>query len=118
MFQQVVTYHSSFRARRVKTSGMIDLWIRAKHFNGYFANETSAKFVPRLLNGQERENRFRLYKIEESSSDPALMANIITGDKRWVYGYDPDMKCRLPNGKQVTSLDRRRYVRQSRTLRS
>ena len=57
----------------------------------------SAKFVPRLLSDDQKENR-----VEISHELPAnangnenFLKNIITGDETWVYEYDVETKMQL-----------------------
>ncbi|KAJ4447750.1 hypothetical protein ANN_09758 [Periplaneta americana] len=54
----------------------------------------SAKFVPRLLTDDQRENRVRLCRDlkSEVQNDPNFLKRIVTGDESWCYGYDPESK--------------------------
>lgn len=54
----------------------------------------SAKFVPRLLTGEQKENRVSVCMEIKDRLDahPDFMAKIITGDESWIYGYDPETK--------------------------
>ncbi|KAL4119443.1 hypothetical protein QTP88_012252 [Uroleucon formosanum] len=54
----------------------------------------AAKFVPKLLSGEQKENRKQIATdlLECSESDDFFLKLIITGDETWVYGYDPETK--------------------------
>ncbi|KAJ4430628.1 hypothetical protein ANN_19217 [Periplaneta americana] len=54
----------------------------------------SAKFVPRLLTYDQRENRLRVCRNlkSEVQKDPNFLKIIVTGDESWCYGYDPESK--------------------------
>ncbi|VVC38688.1 Transposase, type 1 [Cinara cedri] len=54
----------------------------------------AAKFVPKLLSDEQKENRKRIATdlLERSESDEFFLKSIITGDETWVYGYDPETK--------------------------
>jgi len=53
-----------------------------------------AKFVPRLLTGDQREHRQTIAGdlLERSYEDVQFLKNIMIGDESWVYGYDPETK--------------------------
>jgi len=52
------------------------------------------KFVPRLLTGDQREQRQTVVRdlFERSWEDVQFLKNIVTGDESWVYGYDQETK--------------------------
>ena len=54
----------------------------------------SAKFVPKLLTGQQRELRKEISEdmLDLANHDPEFVKTIITGDETWVCGYDPETK--------------------------
>ena len=54
----------------------------------------AAKFVPRILTTEQKEWRLSVATnmLQEAESDANFMGQIITGDKTWVYGYDPQWK--------------------------
>ncbi|GFV14250.1 histone-lysine N-methyltransferase SETMAR [Trichonephila clavipes] len=54
----------------------------------------SAKFVPRLLTEDQQFQRLTTSSdlFQSEIDDPEFMKLIITGDKTWVYGYDPETK--------------------------
>jgi len=49
-----------------------------------------AKFVPRLLTDDQKENRVEISKelLANTNSNENVLKNIITGDETWFYGYD------------------------------
>jgi len=53
-----------------------------------------AKYVPRLLTDDQREQRqtFARDLFERSCEDVQFLKNIVTSDESWVYGYDPETK--------------------------
>jgi len=53
-----------------------------------------AKFVPRLLTDDQREQRQKIARdlLERSCKDVQCLKNIVTGDESWVYRYDPETK--------------------------
>ncbi|PNF31807.1 hypothetical protein B7P43_G11369, partial [Cryptotermes secundus] len=53
-----------------------------------------AKFVPRLLTPDLRDNRLAAYGAskEHLETDPDFFSKVITGDESWCYGYDPETK--------------------------
>ena len=53
-----------------------------------------AKFVPRLLTDDQREQSQTIAGdlLERSCEDVLFLKNIVTGDESWAYGYDPGTK--------------------------
>jgi len=53
-----------------------------------------AKFVPRLLTDDQREQLQTIARdlFEHSCEDVQFLKNSVTGDESWVYGYDPETK--------------------------
>jgi len=53
----------------------------------------SAKFVPRLLTNDQRENHIEISQelLANANGNENFLKNIITGDM-WVYGYDVETK--------------------------
>ena len=53
-----------------------------------------AKFVPRLLTDDHREQRQTIAGnlLECSCEYVHFLMNIVTGDESWAYGYDPETK--------------------------
>ena len=54
----------------------------------------AAKFVPRLLNNDQRDHRIQVCtELQEAvRHDPNFLSRVITGDESWVYGYDLETK--------------------------
>jgi hypothetical protein len=54
----------------------------------------SARFLLRLLSDDQKALRVSLCSElkQEARDDPNFISNIITGDEKWVYGYDPETK--------------------------
>jgi len=53
-----------------------------------------AKFVPRLLTDDQREQRqiIACDLFERSCEDVQFLKNTVTSNESWVYGYDPETK--------------------------
>ncbi|UYV80763.1 hypothetical protein LAZ67_19001657 [Cordylochernes scorpioides] len=54
----------------------------------------AAKFVPKLLNCDQKQNRMNIANemLDSVRDDPNLLQTVITGEKAWVYGYDVETK--------------------------
>ena len=54
----------------------------------------TAKFVPCLLTAEQKDDRVSVCTdlCDRAQNDPNFMCSVITGDKCWVYGYDPETK--------------------------
>jgi len=54
----------------------------------------SAKFVPRLLNDDQKQNRVEISQelLADANGNENFLKNIITGVETWVYGYDVETK--------------------------
>ena len=54
----------------------------------------SAKFVPKLLTEQQKEQWKEIAEdmLGIANHDPEFIKTIITSDKTWVYGYNPETK--------------------------
>ena len=54
----------------------------------------SAKFVPRLLNDDQKEKCVEISQelLANANGNENFLKNVITGDKTWVYGYDVETK--------------------------
>lgn len=76
----------------------------------------SAKFVPRLLTAEQKENRVSVCTElkDRLDADPDFMAKIITGDESWVYGYDPETKIQSSQWK-TSGSPRPKKARQSKS---
>ena len=55
-------------------------------------HRVAAKFVPRLLTEEQKQNRVIVSQelLDRSNTDENLLKNVITGDEKWVYGYDAE----------------------------
>jgi len=64
-----------------------------------------AKFVPRLLTDDQREQRQTIARdlFERSCEDVQFLKNTVTGDESWVYGYDQEAKQQWSRWKGPTS---------------
>ena len=65
----------------------------------------AAKFVPRLLNLDQKEPCAKICQDlhQRALDDRTFMSRVITGDKTWVYGYDPETKQQSSQWKSLTS---------------
>ncbi|UYV61748.1 K02A2.6-like [Cordylochernes scorpioides] len=54
----------------------------------------AAKFVPKLLNCDQKLHRMNIANemLDSVRDDPNLLQRVITGDEAWVYGYDVEIK--------------------------
>ncbi|VEN48079.1 unnamed protein product [Callosobruchus maculatus] len=54
----------------------------------------AAKFVPKLLNFDQKQHRVNIAHemLESVRDDPNVLQRVITGDELWVYGYDVETK--------------------------
>ncbi|UYV65616.1 hypothetical protein LAZ67_3004868 [Cordylochernes scorpioides] len=54
----------------------------------------AAKFVPKLLNCDQKQHRMNIANemLDSVSDDPNLLQRLITGDEAWIYGYDVETK--------------------------
>ena len=57
-------------------------------------HRVAAKFVPRLLTEELKQNRVTVSQelLDRSNTDENFLKNVITGDETWVYGYDVEIK--------------------------
>jgi len=62
--------------------------------NNLNMSRISARFVPRLLSDDQKAHLVSVCRElnQQARDDPIFISNIITGDKTWVYGYDPQTK--------------------------
>ena len=76
----------------------------------------SAKFIPKLLSGEQKQHRLQVAQelINRSENDADLLNSVITGDESWVYGYDPETKDQSSQWKSPGS-PRPKKTRQSRS---
>ena len=54
----------------------------------------SAKFLPRLLTDDQKENRVAISQelLSNANGNDSFLKKIITGDETWFYGYDVETK--------------------------
>ncbi|UYV78131.1 hypothetical protein LAZ67_16000211, partial [Cordylochernes scorpioides] len=54
----------------------------------------AAKFVPKLLNCDQKQHRMNIANemLDSVRDDPNLLQRVIAGDEAWVYGYDVETK--------------------------
>jgi hypothetical protein len=60
----------------------------------------SVKFAPKVLIVKQKETRLAVARdwLHCADQDTNFMKTLITGDKSWVYGYDPETKAEAKNG--------------------
>ena len=54
----------------------------------------SVKFVPRLLSEEQKQVCLDIVQdlLQTTNDNPKYLNTVITGNKSWVYGYDPEIK--------------------------
>ncbi|UYV60632.1 hypothetical protein LAZ67_1001722 [Cordylochernes scorpioides] len=62
--------------------------------NDFGMRRVAAKFVPKLLNCDQKQHRMNIANemLDSVRDDPNLLKRVITGDEAWVYGYDVKTK--------------------------
>jgi len=56
-------------------------------------HRVAAKFVPRILTADQKQQRVVCTELHQlTSDDETFLSRVITGDESWVYGYDPETK--------------------------
>ncbi|UYV78687.1 hypothetical protein LAZ67_16002391, partial [Cordylochernes scorpioides] len=62
--------------------------------NDFGMRRVAAKFVPKLLNCDQKQHRMNIANemLDSVRDDPNLLQRFITGDEAWVYGYDVETK--------------------------
>ena len=75
-----------------------------------------AKFIPKLLTTEQKDLRSEIAQdnLEMVSDDGNVLKKVITGDKSWVYGYDPETKQQSSQWKHPDE-PRPKKARQSRS---
>jgi hypothetical protein len=65
----------------------------------------AAKFVPRILADDQKQRHINVCnELHQVASDnETFLSRVITGDERWVYGYDTDTKQQSSHWKSPTS---------------
>ncbi|UYV78223.1 HSP90AB1 [Cordylochernes scorpioides] len=76
----------------------------------------AAKFVPKLLNCDQKQHRMNIANemLDSVRDDPNLLQRVITGDEAWVYGYDVETKAQSSQWK-LPHEPRPKKARQVRT---
>ncbi|UYV70086.1 hypothetical protein LAZ67_7001736 [Cordylochernes scorpioides] len=76
----------------------------------------AAKFVPKLLNCDQKQHRMNIANemLDSVRDDPNLLQRVITGDEAWVYGYDVETKSQSSQWK-LPHEPRLKKVRQVRS---
>ena len=76
-----------------------DLWIPKttvwEIFNKILGmTRVCAKFIPKLLTTEQKDLRSKIAQgnLEMVSDDGNVLKKVITGDKSWLYGHDPETK--------------------------
>ena len=76
-----------------------DCGISVDSCNAILTNDLHTKrvcmnFVPCLLTDDQHEQRQKIADdlFEHSCEDVQFLKNIVTGDRSWVYGHDPETK--------------------------
>lgn len=61
-------------------------------------SRVAAKFVPKLLNFDQKQHRVNIAQemLDSVRDDPNVLQRVITGDESWVYGYDVETKAQSP----------------------
>ena len=75
----------------------LDISIGSCHsifINDLGMRRVAAKFVPKLLNCDQKQHRMNIANemLDSVRDDPNLLQRVITGDESWVYGYDVETK--------------------------
>jgi len=72
---------------------------------------TAAKFVPRLLNSDQKEHRIavRIELKEQAENDPNFICTIITVDESCVFGHDAELISSRFSGRPQIHRDRRKH---------
>ncbi|UYV64811.1 K02A2.6-like [Cordylochernes scorpioides] len=86
--------------RRIKVREVAeDLNILIGSCHSIFINDlgmrrVAAKFVPKLLNCDQKQHRMNIANkmLDSVRDDPNLLQRVIPGDEAWVYGYDVETK--------------------------
>ena len=75
-----------------------------------------AKFIPKLLGAEQKKLRLEIAQdnLEMANNDDTMPKKVITGDKSWVYGYNPETKQQYSQWKRPDE-PRPKKARQSRS---
>ena len=85
-------------------------------FTPHLMRKVGAKMVPRLLNDDQKECHMQVCQdiIKHLQTEPDLLHRVITGDKTWIFEYDPETKCQSCQQKYPMLL-RPKKARQSQS---
>ncbi|UYV60866.1 hypothetical protein LAZ67_1002640 [Cordylochernes scorpioides] len=93
--EKMILAYSQITVREVAE----DLKISTGSCHSIFINDlgmswVAAKFVPKLLNCDQKQHRMNIANemLDSVRDDPNLLQRVITGDEAWVYGYDVETK--------------------------
>ena len=72
--------------------------------------------VPSLLNDDQKEYHLQVCQdiTERLQTEPDMRCRVITGDKTWIFEYDPETKCQSCQWKSVM-LPKPKKARQSKS---
>jgi histone-lysine N-methyltransferase SETMAR len=72
----------------------------------------TAKFVPRLLTDDQKQNRVDVSQelLDRANNDDNILENIITGDETWVYGHDVETKVQSSQWVSETSPRHKKHA--------
>ena len=79
----------------------------------------SVKFVPCVLTVEQRQQHLSIsLELRNcAASDSSFLGNVITVDKTWVCGYDPETRVQSSQWKSPSSPRTKKYVNQDPTSR-
>ncbi|UYV78161.1 hypothetical protein LAZ67_16000324 [Cordylochernes scorpioides] len=108
--------------RRITVREVVeDLNISIGSCHSIFINDlgmrrVAAKFVPKLLNCDQKQHRMNIANemLDSVRDDKNLLQRVITGDEAWVYGYDVETKAQSSQWK-LPHEPRSKKVRQVRS---
>ncbi|UYV65551.1 hypothetical protein LAZ67_3004671 [Cordylochernes scorpioides] len=109
--------------RRITVRGVAeDLNISIGSCHSIFINDlgmrrVAAKFVPKLLNCDQKQHRMNIAneRLDSVRDDPNLLQRIITGDEAWVHGYDVETKAQSSQWK-LPGVVHHEFLPQGRTV--
>jgi hypothetical protein len=77
----------------------------------------TAKFVPRLLTAEQKDDHMSICTDlhDRAQNDPNFMSSVNTGDKCWIYSYDPETK-QMSSQWSTASSPRPKKARQVKSM--
>ena len=97
----------SYHCPRTGRQGRGKHWIGTYHFDCGFGLEKSVLEI-RAEAAKMEQNQLRLEIAQDMldcvENDSNFLNTVITGDKSWVYGYDPETKAQSSQWKHSSSL--------------